>query len=104
MAARYAGTLEPIAGQTVLRLVDEPRLGQALILGLGLRLAYSLSGATRRLLKETSLRLAGDRLTLVLPKNGAVMYGEAVDRRLEALGRAIGRAVATASARERRAK
>ena len=103
-AARYAGTLEPIAGQTVLRLVDEPRLGQALILGLALRLAYSLSGATRRLLKETSLRLAGDRLTLVLPKNGAVMYGEAVDRRLEALGRAIGRGVATASARERRAK
>ena len=104
VAARYAGTLEPITGQTVLRLVDEPRLGQALILGLGLRLAYSLSGATRRLLKETSLRLAGDRLTLVLPKNGAVMYGEAVDRRLEALGRAIGRAVATASARERKAK
>ena len=103
VAARYAGTLEP-TGQTVLRLVDEPRLGQALILGLGLRLAYSLSGATRRLLKETSLRLAADRLTLVLPKNGAVMYGEAVDRRLEVLGRAIGRAVATASARERKAK
>jgi len=104
VAARYAGTLEPIAGEAVLRLVGEPRLSQALVLGLALRLAYSLSGATRRLLKETSLRLAGDRLTLVLPKNGGVMYGEAVDRRLEALGRAIGRAVATASARERKAK
>jgi exopolyphosphatase / guanosine-5'-triphosphate,3'-diphosphate pyrophosphatase len=104
VAARYAGTLEPIAGQAVLRLVDEPRLGQALVLGLALRLAYSLSGATRRLLKETSLRLAGDRLTLVLPRDGGVMYGEAVDRRLEALGRAVGRAVATASARERRGK
>ena len=49
----------------------------------------------------TSLRLAGDRLTLVLPKNGSVMYGEAVERRLEALGRALGRSVATANAKAR---
>jgi exopolyphosphatase / guanosine-5'-triphosphate,3'-diphosphate pyrophosphatase len=102
VAARYAGNLEPISMEPVLRLIDEPRLAQALVLGLALRLAYSLSGATRRLLRETSLRLAGDRLTLVLPKNGAAMYGEAVDRRLEALGRAIGRAVGTAGARERK--
>jgi exopolyphosphatase/guanosine-5'-triphosphate,3'-diphosphate pyrophosphatase len=101
VAARYAGTLEPIAGEAVLRLIDEPRLGQALVLGLALRLAYSLSGATQRLLRETSLRLAGDRLTVVLPKNGSVMYGEAVDRRLEALGRALGRSVATANAKAR---
>jgi len=101
VAARYAGTLEPIAGEAVLRLIDEPRLGQALVLGLALRLAYSLSGATQRLLRETSLRLAGDRLTVVLPKNGGVMYGEAVDRRLEALGRALGRSVATANAKAR---
>ena len=47
VAARYAGTLEPIAGEAVLRLIDEPRLSQALVLGLALRLAYSLSGATR---------------------------------------------------------
>jgi exopolyphosphatase/guanosine-5'-triphosphate,3'-diphosphate pyrophosphatase len=104
VAARYAGTLEPIAGEAVLRLIDEPRLSQALVLGLALRLAYSLSGATRTLLRETSLRLAGDRLTLVLPKNGGVMYGEAVDRRLEALGRAIGRSVATANAKARGAR
>ena len=88
----------------MLRLIDEPRLSQALVLGLALRLAYSLSGATRKLLRETSLRLAGDRLTLVLPKNGGVMYGEAVDRRLEALGRAIGRSVATVNAKARGAR
>jgi exopolyphosphatase/guanosine-5'-triphosphate,3'-diphosphate pyrophosphatase len=93
VAARYAGSLEPILGEPVLRLVDEPRLAQALTLGLAIRLAYSLSGATRRLLKETSLRLT-DRLTLVLPKNGGAMFGEAVDRRLDALGRAIARPVA----------
>jgi exopolyphosphatase/guanosine-5'-triphosphate,3'-diphosphate pyrophosphatase len=92
VAARYAGNLEPILGEPVLRLVDEPRLAQALTLGLAIRLAYSLSGATRRLLKETSLRLT-DRLTLVLPKNGGTMYGEAVERRLDALGRAIARPV-----------
>jgi hypothetical protein len=47
------------------------------------------------------LRLNGDRLTLMLPKDGAVMYGEAVDRRLEALGRALGRRVERGSAARR---
>jgi exopolyphosphatase/guanosine-5'-triphosphate,3'-diphosphate pyrophosphatase len=104
VAARYAGTLEPVAREPVLRLIDEPRLGQALVLGLALRLAFSLSGATRRLLKETGIKIAGDRLTLMLPKDGSVMYGEAVDRRLEALGRAIGRAVTTAAVRTRKGR
>jgi hypothetical protein len=40
----------------------------------------------------------------VLPKNGGVMYGEAVDRRLEALGRAVGRSVVTANAKARGAR
>jgi exopolyphosphatase / guanosine-5'-triphosphate,3'-diphosphate pyrophosphatase len=104
VAARYAGSLEPVAGEAVLRLIDEPRLGRALVLGLALRLAYSLSGATPTLLKETSLRMSSDRLTLSLPKDGAVMYGEAVNRRLEALGRAVGRSVGTATATARTGK
>ena len=104
VAARYAGSLEPVAAEPVLRLIDEPRQAEALVLGLALRLAYSLSGATARLLKDTSLKVGSDRVTLVLLKNGAPMYGEAVDRRLEALGRALGRSVATANARERKAR
>ncbi len=101
VAVRYAGTLDPVAGETVLRMIDEPTVARALALGLALRLAYSLSGATPKLLGQTALRLAGERLTLVLPKNGSIMYGEAVGRRLEALGRALGLAVSTASAKAR---
>jgi exopolyphosphatase/guanosine-5'-triphosphate,3'-diphosphate pyrophosphatase len=101
VAARYAGTLDPVAGEPVLRMIDEPTMARALVLGLALRLAYSLSGATPKLLRQSALRLAGERLTLVLPKNGSIMYGEAVGRRLEALGRALGRSVTTASATAR---
>jgi len=101
VAARYVGSLEPVAGEPVLRLIDEPATNRALTLGLALRLAYSLSGATLRLLNETELRLNGDRLTLMLPKDGAVMYGEAVDRRLDALGRALGRRVERGSSGRR---
>lgn len=95
VAARYAGTLEPVAQQPALRLIGETQRGKALVLGLALRLAYSLSGATPRLLGETGLEVAADRVSLLLPKDGATMYGEAVGRRLEALGRALGRAVGT---------
>jgi len=104
VAARYAGSLEPVAGEGVLRLIDEPSVGRALVLGLALRLAYSLSGATPGLLEETSLRVTPDRLNLHLPKEGAVMYGEAVSRRLEALGRALGLPVGIVNANARAAK
>ena len=104
VAARYAGSLEPVAGEGVLRLIDEPSVGRALVLGLALRLAYSLSGATPGLLEETSLRMTPDRLNLHLPKDGAVMYGEAVSRRLEALGRALALPVGIANANAGAAK
>jgi exopolyphosphatase / guanosine-5'-triphosphate,3'-diphosphate pyrophosphatase len=104
VAARYAGNLEPVAAEGVLRLIDEASMGRALVLGLALRLAYSLSGATPGLLRETSLRASSDRLSLHLAKDGAVMYGEAVNRRLEALGRALGRSVGTTNAGARASK
>jgi exopolyphosphatase / guanosine-5'-triphosphate,3'-diphosphate pyrophosphatase len=102
VAVRYAGGLEPFASEPVLRLIDESAMARAVVLGLALRLAYSLSGATPKLLAETSLRLSDGRLTLTLPKNGDSMSGEAVDRRLEALGRALAKPVATASQRVRK--
>jgi exopolyphosphatase/guanosine-5'-triphosphate,3'-diphosphate pyrophosphatase len=102
VAIRYAGSIDPVARDPVLRLIDEATMTRALVLGLTLRLAYSLSGATPHLLRETALKLNGDRLTLHLPKNGTVMHGEAVSRRLEALGRVLGRPVATMNGKPRR--
>jgi exopolyphosphatase/guanosine-5'-triphosphate,3'-diphosphate pyrophosphatase len=102
VAVRYAGGLEPFAGEPVLRLIGEATTARAVVLGLALRLAYSLSGATPKLLAETALRLTDGRLTLTLPRNGDAMSGEAVDRRLEALGRALAKPVAMASQRARK--
>jgi len=101
IAARYAGTLEPVIQQPALRMMDEPTTSRALALGLALRLAYSFSGATPRLLAATSLKLSAGKLTLQLPRAGTIMFGEAVGRRLDALGRALGRSVATSSGARR---
>jgi len=97
VAARYAGTMEPVIQQPALRMMDEPTTSRALVLGLALRLAYSFSGATPKLLAGSTLRLTAAKLTLMLPRSGQIMFGEAVGRRLESLGRALGRSVATAS-------
>jgi exopolyphosphatase/guanosine-5'-triphosphate,3'-diphosphate pyrophosphatase len=101
VASRYAGTLEPVIQEPALRMMDEPTTARALVLGLALRLAYSLSGATPRLLAGSGLKLSAGKLTLMLPRSGPIMFGEAVGRRLESLGRALGRSVATASGSRR---
>jgi exopolyphosphatase/guanosine-5'-triphosphate,3'-diphosphate pyrophosphatase len=102
VAVRYAGTMEPVIHEPALRMMGEAATTRALSLGLALRLAYSLSGATPKLLVQSSLRLTAGRLTLVLPRNGSIMYGEAVGRRLDALGRALHRSVVTSTAGRRR--
>jgi exopolyphosphatase/guanosine-5'-triphosphate,3'-diphosphate pyrophosphatase len=59
--------------------------------GLAMRLAYSLSAATPELLRRTGVKLSGSKVKLRLQKGDMVLNGEAVERRLEALGRIIGR-------------
>ena len=90
VAARYVGSLEPVASEPVLRLIDEATTSRALVLGLALGLPIRSPGRRRACWTRRSCASRGS-LTLMLPKDGAVMYGEAVDRRLEALGRALGR-------------
>jgi exopolyphosphatase / guanosine-5'-triphosphate,3'-diphosphate pyrophosphatase len=57
--------------------------------GTALRLAYALSGGTHDLLGLTSIRKSGKGLELVLPKKGEAMFGETIERRLDAVGRAF---------------
>ena len=52
-----------------------------------------MSGATPDLLRQTVLHMAGGRVILLLPKGEGAMFGDAVQRRLEALGRALDLAV-----------
>jgi exopolyphosphatase / guanosine-5'-triphosphate,3'-diphosphate pyrophosphatase len=90
LAARYGGTatLDTLAP---LRLLDEETRETARAIGLALRLAYTLTGGVPGLLRGSSLRLTDAKVTLNVVSDHALLLGEAVQRRLDALGRCLGR-------------
>lgn len=98
LAVRYGGDLDQPEVVAVRAMLDEAQQQTAIVTGLGLRLAYSVSGATVELLSRTALSAEGGRLTLLLPPGEEAMHGEAVQRRLDALGRALGRQTAVSDA------
>jgi len=102
IAARYGAELEQPVFEPVLSLLDEAMRQRALVLGLALRLAYSLSAGAPGVLARTALERSGQRLTLKLAKGDEAMFGEAVQRRLEALGRAVDLPIGTGSLPMRR--
>jgi exopolyphosphatase/guanosine-5'-triphosphate,3'-diphosphate pyrophosphatase len=71
-------------------LLDIDTANRAEVLGIALRLAYTLSAGTKDLLDGTRLQIEGSRLVLLLRQNSGVFAGESVIRRLERLAQAIG--------------
>jgi exopolyphosphatase / guanosine-5'-triphosphate,3'-diphosphate pyrophosphatase len=71
-------------------LLDIETANQAEVLGIALRLAYTLSAGTKDLLAGTKLRIEGPRLVLHLRENSGVFAGESVIRRLERLAQTLG--------------
>jgi exopolyphosphatase/guanosine-5'-triphosphate,3'-diphosphate pyrophosphatase len=71
-------------------LLDVETANRAEVLGIALRLAYTLSAGTKDLLAGTRLRIEGPRLLLLLRENSGVFAGESVIRRLERLAQAVG--------------
>ncbi|HBK04957.1 MAG TPA: exopolyphosphatase [Acetobacteraceae bacterium] len=71
-------------------LLDIETANRAEVLGIALRLAYTLSAGTKDLLAGTRLRIEGSRLVLLLRENSGVFAGESVIRRLERLAQAVG--------------
>jgi exopolyphosphatase/guanosine-5'-triphosphate,3'-diphosphate pyrophosphatase len=71
-------------------LLDIETANRAEVLGIALRLAYTLSAGTRDLLAGTRLRVEGSRLVLLLREDSGVFAGESVIRRLERLAQAVG--------------
>lgn len=59
--------------------------------GRALRLAQRLSGGTEALLRKTSVALAPGKIQLSIPEKYRMLYSEAVERRLQQLGKAMGR-------------
>jgi exopolyphosphatase/guanosine-5'-triphosphate,3'-diphosphate pyrophosphatase len=90
---RYGGDPTDAVVQPVLGMLTEDQMQYWEAAGLAMRLAYSLSAATPEILRRTGVRLSGSKVLLRLHKSDVVLNGEAVERRLESLGRAIGRSM-----------
>jgi len=88
--ARYGGraTVDLAAP---LELLDEDALAAARILGLALRLGYTIMGGVPGLLGGVTLGLGDGAVVLSFGPSSAGRYGENVQRRLDALARAMGR-------------
>src|SRR5215469_6259245 len=90
LSARYGGSAST---ETVppLRLLHDEVREMARAVGLALRLAYTLTGGVPGLLEGSALKLTDGKLTLSLMSDHALLAGEAVQRRLDALARVLGK-------------
>lgn len=84
-------------------LLDLASASRAEVLGVALRLAYTLSAGTPDLLAGTALMLRGGQLVLRLQEDSGVFAGESVVRRLDRLAQAVGLEAATETALDRAA-
>jgi len=87
--ARYRGGIRSEVADPYRRLLLPADQDWSRVLGLALRLAFTLAGGMPRLLDRVSLDPNGRRLTLALPKVEAPLLGEQVEKRLDALARAL---------------
>lgn len=88
---RYGGKADDEIVRPLRGLLSDGQIIRANVLGLALRLAHSLTGGVTGLLNRIGLRLAADRLELLLPADLAGLRGDVVERRLDALARALNR-------------
>ncbi len=90
LAARYGANPTPDFIPP-LRLLDDEAREAARAMGLALRLAYTLTGGVPGLLDGSALKLTDGKLVLSLLSDHALLAGEAVQRRLDALARVLGK-------------
>lgn len=88
---RHEGRGEPEMLGNLSAYIPERDNERALTLGLALRLAFTLSGATMGMLPKTRFEVGKNTLTLVVPKKYEALIGEIVVKRLAALAKALGR-------------
>ena len=89
LALRYEAEPEAPFLQPSRPLLSPEAVRRAIILGVALRLAYTLSAGTAQLLTGTRL-VVGARLTLELAEGTGVFAGESVTRRLDRLAQTLG--------------
>lgn len=89
--ARYGGKAGSGPTSDVISLLDEASVARAQVLGSALRLAHTLTGGATEVLRHSVLELEDKSVTLRLDESDAVLDGEVVRRRLDALARALDR-------------
>jgi exopolyphosphatase/guanosine-5'-triphosphate,3'-diphosphate pyrophosphatase len=93
MAVRYGADLnETHYADPFMTLVKDDDVTFAWRIGAVMRLAYSLSGGTLAMFNQTRISKKDNKISLHLPQE-RLLFGEAVMRRLEAVGRAFDKAV-----------
>ncbi|HVZ09598.1 Ppx/GppA family phosphatase [Rhodopila sp.] len=90
IALRYEVDIDAPFLRPARSLLDVAAAARAEVLGVALRLAYTLSAGTRDLLAGTRLRVENGQLTLLLRENSGVFAGESVIRRLGRLAQVMG--------------
>lgn len=88
---RHEGRGEPDLLGDLTGMMNEKENNRALVLGLALRLAFTLCGATTGLLPRTRLSVNKNFVTLTLDRKDEALTGEVVEKRLNALARTLGR-------------
>ncbi len=87
---RYGGGFEDDVTAPARALLSAVARHEARLLGLGIRLAYSVCGGAPPVLARTRLSVVGRSLRLTLPPDGSPPPGGALSRRHEALACAMG--------------
>lgn len=88
---RHEGKGEPEMVGSLVGMLNENESRRALVLGLALRLAFTLCAATAGVLPKTRLEISKSLVTLIVPRRYEALLGEVVSKRLSALARTIDR-------------
>ncbi len=88
---RYTGEVASDDTVVVRQLAGDAGREWAAVLGLALRLAQTFSGGTKAPLEALRLRTGGASLVLEVGEAALPLMGDVVNRRLEALAKALGR-------------
>lgn len=93
MAIRYGADAEADYAEPFMGLLKEDDLDFAQRIGTAIRLAFALSGGTLAMLNQTRMVHKDSKISLHLPEESRQLFGEAVQRRLEAVGKAFDKPV-----------
>lgn len=89
---RYGGTGIEDAARTARKILTEEGITLAIVAGLGMRVAYLLTGGALSLLKGSRLQLTEDQVVLHLGGKSSGLHAGVIDEAMKDLGEMLGRA------------